>query len=320
MPCSGIVAQARAWSNPGPAARNWRRRPAAAGRRCRTRAHRKDRIYPLACLIAIVLRVHRRREWLTAVGQWVRRAGQADLAAARPGTRSPGNGYRMRRRFGRAGLPRAAGPGRGAAGAACAAAPSRRVRPARAEPCPVRRPAGQDAGPGPGCGPWRWARTPSACSARAPRRQHPGPPARRRRAWRTPAGPHLGGRGQAQRDQPLHRAPGTFGPGRRRGDIRRLHSAGEPGLGWSRTRTRISSRSSATSRCCMPEVRALPWRQVAGSITRDTGMAASRPWTDTCMSAAWTSPAPARPSRSAGGGRTPLPARPAARPSTPSPA
>ena len=46
---------------------------------------------------------------------------------------------------------------------------------------------------------------------------------RRRRARRAPAGSPRG-RHQAQRDQPLHRAPGTPGPGGRRGDLRCLHT------------------------------------------------------------------------------------------------
>jgi hypothetical protein len=65
---------------------------------------------------------------------------------------------------------------------------------------------------------------------RPPRRRHPGPSPRRRRARRAPAGSPRGRR-QAQRDQPLHRAPGTPGPRRRRGDLRRpAHRAGEPEL------------------------------------------------------------------------------------------
>jgi DDE_Tnp_1-associated len=77
-----------------------------------------------------------------------------------------------------------------------------------------------------------------------------------------------------------------------------------------------------TSRCCMPASRPCPggrYRPAAPSAAPGTGVsrpAPSRPPT----SAAWTSPTPARPSRSPAGGKTPPPARPPARPSTPSPA
>ena len=69
-------------------------------------------------------------------------------------------------------------------------------------------------------------------------------------------------------------------------------------------------------------IRALPWRQVpAGSITRDTGHGRIETRT---LKAAHISrldfPCAARPSRSPAGARTPPPARPPARPFTPSPA
>ena len=70
-------------------------------------------------------------------------------------------------------------------------------------------------------------------------------------------------------------------------------------------------------------VKALPWRQVpAGSLTRDAGHGRTRDPhpQDRPRQPAWTSPAPARPSRSPAGGRTPPRGRSPARPSTPSPA
>ena len=58
-------------------------------------------------------------------------------------------------------------------------------------------------------------------------------------------------------------------------------------------------------------VRALPWRQVpAGGTTPTPGTGASRPAPSRPLtSAAWISPAPARPSRSPAGGRTPPPGK-----------
>ena len=64
----------------------------------------RGRIYPLACLIAIAVCAFTAagNDRFTAVGQWIKRAGQADLpGCARRGTRWPaGTGRRMRRRSG----------------------------------------------------------------------------------------------------------------------------------------------------------------------------------------------------------------------------
>jgi len=64
----------------------------------------RGRVYPLACLVAIALCAFTAagNDRLTAVGQWIRRASQADLARCAPrGTRWPaGTGHRMRRRSG----------------------------------------------------------------------------------------------------------------------------------------------------------------------------------------------------------------------------
>ena len=64
----------------------------------------QGRIYPLPCLIAIAVCAFTAagNDRLTAVGQWTRRASQADLARCAPrGIRSPaGTGHRMRRRSG----------------------------------------------------------------------------------------------------------------------------------------------------------------------------------------------------------------------------
>lgn len=64
----------------------------------------QGRIYPLACLIAIAVCAFTAagNDRFTAVGQWIRRASQEDLARLRaPWDRSPaGTGRRMRRRSG----------------------------------------------------------------------------------------------------------------------------------------------------------------------------------------------------------------------------
>jgi hypothetical protein len=64
----------------------------------------RGRVYPLACLVPVTVCAFTAagNDWFTAVGQWVRRAGQADLARLRaPWDRSPaGTGHRMRRRSG----------------------------------------------------------------------------------------------------------------------------------------------------------------------------------------------------------------------------
>ena len=64
----------------------------------------QGRIYPLACLVAIAVCAFTAagNDRFTAVGQWISRASQADLARLRaPWDRSPGGtGHRMRRRSG----------------------------------------------------------------------------------------------------------------------------------------------------------------------------------------------------------------------------
>src|SRR6266702_2078406 len=82
----GTVARgARAWSSPDP------RSP-------------QRRIYSLACLVAIAICAFTAagNDRLTAVGQWIRRASQQDLARLRaPWDRwQAGTGHRMRRRSG----------------------------------------------------------------------------------------------------------------------------------------------------------------------------------------------------------------------------
>ena len=101
----------------------------------------QGRIYPLACLIAIAVCAFTAagNDRLTAVGQWVRRAGQADLARLRAPWDPLAGRYRAPdEKTIRVVLDRLdpAGPGRGPARAAPARPPpSRRAvrRPARAD-------------------------------------------------------------------------------------------------------------------------------------------------------------------------------------------
>ena len=81
---NGIVARGRAWSNRSDgenlAAGTWQRLEALPDPRSP-----RGRIYPLACLVAIALCAFTAagNDRLTAVGQWISRAGQADLARLR---------------------------------------------------------------------------------------------------------------------------------------------------------------------------------------------------------------------------------------------
>ena len=181
------------------------------------------------------LRVHRRRERPVHRGRAVDQAGQPGRPG--PAARAVGPDRRPVPGAGREddpGGPGPAGPASpdpGPARTASAQPPGTPRRPAPGQrarlPCPARRPAAESAGPGPVKGSGRrWQDFPRSPA----RRRYPGPPARRGRARRAPAGPPRGRR-QAQRDQPLHRAPGTPGPGWCRGDLRRPpHRAGEPEL------------------------------------------------------------------------------------------
>jgi hypothetical protein len=164
-------------------------------------------------------------------------------------------------------LPRPARPGPGPARARPARPPPlRRAIPGQRArlPCPARRLAGKNAGPRPvkGTGPGR-----QDLPQGPPRRRHPGPPARRRRTRRPPAGPPRGRR-QAQRDQPLHSAAGTFGPGWCRGTFDALHTV-RANLAWLGTDKKapyiaIVKRNQPLLHA---QIRALPWRQVPADIS-----------------------------------------------------
>ena len=75
----------RAWSSPvltagiGPPVRG------SGWKRCLTHAARQGRVYPLACLIAVAVCAFTAagNDRLTAVGQWIKRASQQDLARLR---------------------------------------------------------------------------------------------------------------------------------------------------------------------------------------------------------------------------------------------
>src|SRR6516164_10129517 len=146
---------------------------------------RRGRVYPLACLIAIAVCAFTAagNDRLTAVGQWIKRAGQADLARLRAPWDPMAGRYRapdektirvVLDRLDPRALARALlGPrprGRRRRGGP----PSASVRGYRARQA---APAGKSAGPRPvkggGCGRQDLSRGP-------PRRRHPGPSPRRR--------------------------------------------------------------------------------------------------------------------------------------------
>ena len=68
-------------------------------------------------------------------------------------------------------------------------------------------------------------------------------------------------------------APGTPGPGRRRGDLRRpAHGPGEPELAGKEKKAHYIAVVKKNQPLLHARVKALPWRQVpAGSATRETG-------------------------------------------------
>ena len=138
---------------------------------------------------------------------------------------------------------------------------------ARGQHARLPRPAGTNAGPRPvtgsGCG---WQDLPRG----PPRLRHPSPPARRRRTRRAPAGSPRG-RCQAQQGQPLHCAPGTPGPGRRRGDLRcPAYSASAAWTSPERQAIKITRRrqDTATARAS---------RQTVCAVTRLTSAQATAP-------------------------------------------
>ena len=152
----------------------------------------QGRIYPLACLIAIAVCAFTAagNDRFTAVGQWIKRASQADLARLRAPWDPLAGRYRapdektirvVLDRLDPRALTRALlGPRRAAAGAP-AGRPGQRAR----LPRPACRPAGEDAGPQPVAGRGRGRQD---LPRSPPRRRHPGAPPRRRRARRAPAG------------------------------------------------------------------------------------------------------------------------------------
>ena len=73
--------------------------------------------------------------------------------------------------------------------------------------------------------------------------------------------------------QPFHRAAGTFGPGRRGGDLRRSpYRAGERGLAVQDKKAHYIAIVKRNQPLLHAQVRALPWRQVpSGGCARDKG-------------------------------------------------
>ena len=192
----------------------------------------QGRVYPLACLVAIAVCAFTTagNDRFTAVGQRIRRAGQADLARLRAPWDPLAGRYRAPdEKTIRVVLDRL--DPRALARALLGGGPdSRRGRggppPGSVRGYPARHLAGQAEALARG----RLRAVAVDGKRRPPRRRHPGPPPRRRRARRAPPGPSRGRR-QAQRDQPLHRAAGTGGPRWCRGDLRcPPYRAGEPGL------------------------------------------------------------------------------------------
>ena len=139
-------------------------------RRCRTRARRKGGSTPLACLIAVAVCAFTAagNDRFTAVGQWIRRAGQADLARLRAPWDPLAGRYRAPdEKTIRVVLDRL--DPRALTRALLGPRPRQRWRPAR-RPRPAcagyraRRAAqrAKDAGPATGYGPWRWMARPAA--------------------------------------------------------------------------------------------------------------------------------------------------------------
>ena len=236
----------------------------------------QGRIYPLACLIAVAVCAFTAagNDRFTAVGQWIKRASQADLARLRAPWDPIAGRYRapdektirvVLDRLDPRALTRALLGPRPRRRGARRAALGQRAR----LPCPARRPAGESAGPRPVTGSGRGRQD---LPRRPARRRHQSPSSRRRRTRRAPPGSPRGRR-QAQRDQPLHRAPGTPGPGRCRGDLRRpAYGAGEPELAGREKKAHYIAVVKKNQPLLHARVKALPWRQVpAGSVTRDTG-------------------------------------------------
>jgi hypothetical protein len=146
----------RAWSSPVPAARIWLRMPGGGCGRCLTRARRKggSTRWPAwsrsRCAFTAA-----GNDRFTAVGQWIRRAGQADLARLGAPWDPIAGRYRapdektirvvLDRLHPRALTRALLGPGPRGRGAPRRAAVGQRAR----LPCPAGRAAGQNAGPGP---------------------------------------------------------------------------------------------------------------------------------------------------------------------------
>jgi hypothetical protein len=121
----------------------------------------QGRIYPLACLIAIAVCAFTAagNDRFTAVGQWIKRASQADLARLRAPWDPMAGRYRapdektIRVVLDRLDPRALAGPCSGRARAA-ARAPAARPRPACAATVPGARPSRPRRWPETGCGPW----------------------------------------------------------------------------------------------------------------------------------------------------------------------
>ena len=231
----------------------------------------QGRIYPLACLVAVAVCAFTAagNDRFTAVGQWIRRASQEDLARLRAPWDPVAGRYRAPdEKTIRVVLDRL--DPRALARVLLGPRPRGRRRPGRPSPASVRG--------------YRSRRAVQQQKALArDRLRAVAVDGKTSRGARRADGTrvhllgvaehggrlldHLEVRRQAQRDQPLHRAPGAFGPGRRRGDLRcPAYRAGEPGLAGAREESALHRRGQAqpaavfTPRSSCPALAASPRR------------------------------------------------------------
>ena len=191
---SGIVARGRARGRirsrrPGTGRGAWQRLEALPDPRSP-----QGRIYPLACLIAIAVCAFTAagNDRLTAVGQWVRRAGQADLARLRAPWDPLAGRYRAPdEKTIRVVLDRL--DPRALARALLGPRPRSRRRPGGPPPAACARYRARRAAqqarrwPGTGCGPWPWTARPPAALATptAPGFTSSAPPSMADASWTT---------------------------------------------------------------------------------------------------------------------------------------
>ena len=271
MPAVALSAWVRAWSSPVLTGRIWLPVRGSGWRRCPTAlAARAD--LSLACLVAVAVCAFTAagNDRFTAVGQWIRRASQAELA--RLGLRGS-VGWPVRvpdektirvvlDRLDARALTRALlGPSRAGAGA-------RHAPPASVRGYRARRAAQQaKALARDGYGQWRWMARPPAEPA--------APTAPGHLLGAAEHGGHLLDHLEVdiKHNETSHSCtPGAPGPGRRRGDLRRpAYGAGEPELAASKKQAQYIAVVKKNQPLLHARIRACLAAGTAGSITRDTG-------------------------------------------------